>query len=186
LIKAIKNESPTFLKAVLSQMLTQAIQEDDTEFLSAIFNALKTDVECQIILQLILMQPCDNESTPLSRIAQNGKTAAFKTLCNTLKDKPKLLEAILTQPNNSSDTPSPQDTNTAVFKTMINFLPIDKKVLKTAFQPPNEENLVPLPTGTRGDATDITNNIRIILTKIAASGRLNEVIDKFKTITKFE
>jgi hypothetical protein len=173
-------------------VLARAIQDDDTETLSAILNALKTDAECQIVLQLILMQPCDDESTLLTRITQNEKTAAFTILCDTLKDQPKLLEAILTQPNNHSDTQSTQDTNTAVFKTMIDSIYIDTEILKAIFQPPNEENFVPFtfeiqtnPFEIQTDVSEITNDIRIMLTKIATSGRLNEVIDEFKKISKF-
>ncbi|MDR0740867.1 MAG: hypothetical protein LBF34_04125 [Puniceicoccales bacterium] len=75
---------------------------------------------------------------------------------------------------------------------MIDSIYIDTEILKAIFQPPNEENFVPFtfeiqtdPFEIQTNVSEITNDIRIMLTKIVANGRLNEVIDEFKKISKF-
>ncbi|MDR2812944.1 MAG: hypothetical protein LBB05_04135 [Puniceicoccales bacterium] len=102
LIEAIHDESPTFLKIVLSQVVAQAIQEKDADMLIALSNALKVNE---------IYQPLDNESSLLPLAKRDGKTIVFITLDEALKGQLETSEDILTLPHDNNCIPFPQATH---------------------------------------------------------------------------
>jgi hypothetical protein len=113
LIKAIKNENLAFLKKIISPVMARAIEEDDTEMLRALSDALEVNG--------IYHQSMDTAPSTMAR--WDGETVVFNARSEMLNGQPEFLQNTLAGPrDNSRSSQMPDEKGMDAIKFLIKAL----------------------------------------------------------------